>query len=188
MVIQVSSDLYLHHTQLPPLMQVLGPPLVRCITLFLYSYLIHPPLPRKRGIHPYWLLWTTLGESLQWALPQEILRLTSPMSRLVFLSLFSTFLPQVRDSTISYQSKVTRILFETPLTPLGSNFHPLYFYETIISCLTSNFWDQFPEVTSIYEPHHGDTSVFGPVLASCFPFTTHAGSRAIAHKAHHFHF
>ena len=40
--------------------------------------------------------------------------------------------------------------------------------------------------TLIYEPHHGDTSVFGPVLASHFPTTTHAGSRATTHKVHHF--
>ena len=47
-----------------------------------------PPLPRKRGIHSHRLWWTTLGEPPQWALPQEILLLTSPMSHFIFFFLF----------------------------------------------------------------------------------------------------
>ena len=45
MVIQVSADLYLHHTCLPLLMRILGLPLVRNI-IFIFvtnSHLLHPP-------------------------------------------------------------------------------------------------------------------------------------------------
>ena len=72
--------------------------------------------------------------------------------------------------------------------PLVSKFHPLSSNETIVSCLTSNFWDRFPKVTLIYELHHGDTSVFGPILASHLLTATHVGSQVTACKEHHFYF
>ena len=65
--------------------------------------------------------------------------------------------------------------------PLVLEFHPLSPYETIVSCLTNKFWDCFREVTSIYEPQHGDASVCVSVLASHLPTATHTGSRASAH-------
>ena len=67
-----------------------------------------------------------------------------------------------------------------PFMPLVSEFHPLYLYETIILGLTNQFWDHFPQVTSIYEPQHDDASVCGPVLVSLLPTTTHAGFWATA--------
>ena len=67
-----------------------------------------------------------------------------------------------------------------PFTPLVSEFHPLFSYETIVSCLTSNFHYHFLKVTLIYEPHHGDASVCKLVLTSHLPTATHAGSWATA--------
>ena len=59
----------------------------------------HPPLPQKRGIHPHWLWWTTLGEPLQWDLPQEILHLNITNESLHFI--FSRFSAKIKGSTIS---------------------------------------------------------------------------------------
>ena len=50
-------------------------------------------------------------------------------------------------------------------------------YEIIISCLTNKFQDRFLEVTSIYEPQHGEESVYGHVLASLILTATHASFR-----------
>ena len=52
------------------------------------------------------------------------LNITNELLHFLFL-FFNIFLPQVRGSTISCYSKVTRNQFETPLTPPGSNLYLL---------------------------------------------------------------
>ena len=68
-----------------------------------------------------------------------------------------------------------RVPFEMLFMPLVSEFYPLSPYETIVSCLKNKFWERFLEVTLIYEPQHGDASVYGTVLVSISPTTIHAG-------------
>ena len=138
----------------------------------------HPPLPQKRGIHPYWLWWTTLREPPQWALPQEILCLTSPMSRFIF-SCFSTFFS-------TSKGKHHQLLIQSHPEPVRDTSHTsgLKFPspdETIISCLTNKFWDRLPKFTSIYEPWQDDASVYEPKLVSQSSIATHVSFRATAH-------